>query len=159
MKKTNSSNKSSHNFKEMHLKKLPVLSDDINAEIASNIIATTPAPEVAARIKARLMQHIKSNMHQFVFANQGEWKEVYKGVEVKLLRKLGESKSLLIRMAENTSIPAHLHAHDEESFVVEGSVKIQGIMCYVGDYHYALAGSEHQTIESREGCTLLVKSI
>ena len=39
----------------------PAISDEISAAIASKIIATTPAPEVAERIKTKLMNRVKSN--------------------------------------------------------------------------------------------------
>jgi len=141
------------------LQQEPVLNEAINMAFASKIIATTPAPEIASRIKSKLMQRVKSQNHQFVFANQGEWKQVIEGVQIKLLRQEGEQKSFLLKMMANSSIPSHAHSKDEESFVIEGSVELEGILCHAGDYHFAQAGSHHQTIRSTQGCTLLVKSI
>lgn len=140
-------------------KNTPVLSDEINAAIASKIMPTSPAPEVALRIKTKLMQRIQANTHQFVFAKQGEWKTVNDGVQVKLLHKSADTKSFLIKMAANASIAAHLHTQDEESYVIDGEVYLEGILCHAGDYHYALAGSGHQRIHTALGCTLLVKSV
>jgi len=159
MNKSNQVKKAKPMSKSTQAKNKSVLSDDMNAEIAVNIMPTIPAPEVALRIKTKLMQRVQSDAHQFLFANQGEWKSVYDGVEIKLLRMEGEKKSFLIKMAANSSIPAHMHAHDEESFVIEGSVIIEGIHCQTGDYHYAMAGSQHQTIKSVEGCSILIKTI
>lgn len=136
----------------------PAISDEISAAIASKIIATTPAPEVAERIKTKLMNRVKSNDHEFVFANKGEWKNISTGVEIKLLYKAASAKSFLIRMAANSSIEAHAHAHDEESFVIDGEVWLEGILCHSGDYHFEHAGSQHQKIHTTKGCTLLVKS-
>ena len=137
----------------------PVLNDEISIAIASNMIATTPAPEVAKRIKTKLMQRVHADLHQFKFANQGEWKTVFAGVQMKLLHKTGKQQSFLLKLAANACIPAHAHAQDEESFVLQGKVVIEGIMCSEGDYHYALAGSQHQAITTAEGCTLLIKSL
>ncbi len=137
----------------------PAISDEISAAIASKIIATTPAPEVVERIKTRLMQRVSAHSHTFVFANQGEWKTVSAGVQVKLLHKTTDTKSFLIKMAANTSIDAHTHVQDEESFVLEGEVWLEGVLCRAGDYHYAQAGSQHQQIRTTLGCTLLVRSI
>ena len=139
--------------------KAPVLSDEISIAIASNIIATMPAPEVAKRIKTKLMQRVQADLHQFIFANQGEWKTVFAGVQMKLLHKAGKQQSFLLKLAANASIPAHAHAQDEESFVLQGNVTIEGIMCHEGDYHYAFSGSQHQPITTVEGCTLLIKSL
>ena len=135
-----------------------VLNDEICIAIASNIIPTMPAPEVAERIKTKLMQRAQADSHQFMFANQGEWKTVLAGVQMKLLHKTGKQQSFLLKLAANASIPAHAHTHDEESFVLQGKVMIEGIMCSEGDYHYALAGSQHQAISTVEGCTLLIKN-
>ncbi len=140
-------------------KNTPVLSDEINAAIASKIMPTTPAPEVAMRIKSKLMQRVQADTHQFVFAAQGRWKTVHEGVQIKLLHKVGKTKSFLMKMAANANIAGHLHTQDEESFVLEGEVYIEGILCHQGDYHYAHAGSKHQTIQTTKGCTLLVRSL
>ena len=144
--------------KSVLAKTAPVLSDEINAAIASKITPTTPAPEVAMRIKSKLMQRVQADTHEFVFAAQGKWKTVQEGVQIKLLHKAGNAKSFLMKMAVNTSIPGHLHTQDEESFVLEGDVTIEGILCTEGDYHYAYAGSQHQALKTAGGCTLLVKS-
>lgn len=136
----------------------PVLNDEINAAIASKIMPTTPAPEVAQRIKTKLMQRVQADSHEFVFANQGEWKTLSDGVQIKLLHKDHAGKSFLLKLAANASIPAHAHSQDEESYVLDGSVYLEGILCHAGDYHYAYAGSQHQEIRTAQGCTLLIKS-
>jgi quercetin dioxygenase-like cupin family protein len=140
-------------------RKKSALSDEINVAIASKITPTIPAPEVAERIKKRLVSRVKSESHRFVFANQGEWKNIANGVEIKLLHKANEAKSFLIRMAANASIAEHEHTQDEESFVIDGEVWLEGILCRSGDYHYARAGSRHEKIHTTQGCTLLVRSI
>ncbi len=136
-----------------------ILSDEINGAIASSFLPTAPAPEVASRIKQKLMSRIKlgAGHHEFIFASQGEWKTIASGVEVKLLHKSETGQSLLIKLAANSSIPYHHHQCDEESFVVEGEVWLDGILCYPGDYHYATAGGHHKDIHTaKKGCVLLV---
>lgn len=140
-------------------KEIISLEDKINAKIAESVIATMPTDDLAVNIKARLMQRVESNSHAFVFANQGDWKTVAAGVEVKLLHSAGEAKSFIIKMAANASIAAHVHSLDEESFVLNGEVWLEGILCHAGDYHFAQAGSGHQQIRTETGCTLLVKTI
>lgn len=93
-----------------------------------------------------------------MFAAEGKWKTVHTGVQIKLLHKTGNAKSFLMKMAASASIPKHLHAHDEESFVLAGDIWIEGILCTEGDYHYAHAGSQHQALKTTGGCTLLVTS-
>ena len=109
------------------------------------------------RIKSKLMQRLQTDTHQFVFAKQGKWTTVHEGVQIKLLHKVGKTKSFLMKMAANASIAGHLHIQDEESFVLEGDVYIEGILCHQGDYHYAHAGSKHEPIKTLKGCTLLIR--
>ena len=137
-----------------------VLSDDITEAIAISLLPTSPAPEVASRIKAKLMARATANAqsHAFVFANQGEWKVISTGVSVKLLRQDTSTKSFLIKMDANTSIASHLHLADEESYVLDGEVWLEGVLCSAGDYHFAAAGCQHQKIYTNIGCTILVKS-
>ena len=159
MKKTAQPIKNNMPSKMKQTQPAAVLSDEISLVIASKIIPTTPAPEVSARIKSKLMQRVQTDQHQFVFDNQGEWKSLSAGVQIKMLHSAGKLKSFLLKMTANSSIPEHSHVHDEESFVVEGAVTIEGILCHAGDYHYAHAGSKHQAIRSADGCTLLVRRV
>lgn len=134
------------------------LEKEINAAIATEILPTTPAPEVSARIKNRLLSRIKSHDHFFLFNNENQWKPISDGVEIRLLHKTDDAKSFLIRMAANTSLAEHEHIQNEESYVIDGEVWLEGILCQSGDYHYARAGSWHEKIYTTKGCTLLVKS-
>lgn len=136
-----------------------ILGGDLNAAIAMSLLPTSPAPEVVSRIKQKLMSRVQAGVghHEFVFASQGEWKTIANGVKVKLLHKNETGKSLLIKMAPNSVLPYHEHAQDEESFVVEGEVWLDGILCYPGDYHHATAGGYHHDIHTATGCTLLVR--
>lgn len=136
-----------------------ILDNDITVAIASKIISTTPAPEVAKRIKTKLMKRITNQDQVFKFATQAKWKEILPGVKMRLLSSENNTKSFLLDMAAHTSIPAHKHDKDEESFVVKGKVYIEGILCNEGDYHFARAGTMHQIIRTEQGCTLLVKNI
>ena len=141
------------------LNKASMLAYEINTKIAESIIATMPTPAISEHIKTRLMQRVAAASHTFIFANQGEWKSIAVGIELKLLHEAGKAKSFLIKMAANTSIVAHAHSQNEESFVIDGEVWLEGILCYAGDFHYAAAGSQHESIRSDKGCTLLVKTL
>jgi len=137
-----------------------ILDDQMNAAIAASVLGIHPAPEVAARIKSKLMQRVETNAadHTFLFASQGKWKKMSEGVLIKILHKDPLSKSFLVRMAADTKIPSHLHQHDEESYVLEGEVLLEGILCRTGDFHMAKKGSRHQDIHTSKGCLLLVRS-
>lgn len=162
MKKSNPSTNTASNTTAANQKKFrssSVLNETMSMAIAEKIIATTPAPEVTARIKEKLMQRVQAKAHQFVFADQGEWQQIFEGIEVKVLWQEGDKKSLLMKLAANARIPNHLHSRDEEAYVLKGSVEIEGILCHTGDYHFAKAGSKHHNIYSEQGCTLLIKTL
>jgi quercetin dioxygenase-like cupin family protein len=134
-----------------------VLDKEVISAIAADVLPTTPAPEVSARIKDRLLSRVKSQDYFFQFKNEDQWKQISAGIEIRLLHKTDDARSFLVRMAANTSLDEHAHSHNEESYVIEGEVWLQGILCHAGDYHYAKAGSRHEKIHTDKGCTLLVK--
>ena len=134
-----------------------VLDKEIISAIAAEVLPTIPAPEVSARIKNRLLSRAKSQDYFFQFNNENQWKPISEGVEIRLLHKTDDARSFLVRMAANTSLEGHEHSHNEESYVIDGEVWLQGILCHAGDYHYARAGSRHEKIYTDKGCTLLVK--
>jgi quercetin dioxygenase-like cupin family protein len=134
-----------------------VLDKEVISAIAADVLPTTPAPEVSARIKDRLLSRVKSQDYFFQFNNEDQWKQISAGIEIRLLHKRDDARSFLVRMAANTSLDEHAHSHNEESYVIEGEVWLQGILCHAGDYHYAKAGSRHEKIHTDKGCTLLVK--
>lgn len=141
-------------------KQNPELAPEIIGAIASDLLPTIPAPEVASRIKDKLLSRIKAaeGNHRFVLANQGDWQTIAQGVQVKVLRQVESSRSLLIKMAANSVLPAHPHAFDEEAIVLEGEVWLEGVLCRMGDYHLAHAGSAHQAIHTQQGCLLFIRN-
>lgn len=137
---------------------------DIDVELFTQLFEVTPnvAPsaEASARIKHKLMQRIASQDHEqfFVFAGQGDWKTLGPGMDIKVLHRDKTSRSFLLKLAENTSIPYHDHRKNEETFVVNGEVWLDGVFCSDGDYHFASAGTFHKEIRTERGCTLLIKT-
>lgn len=137
-----------------------VIDTDIMTAMAVDVLPTMPAPEVASRMKSHLMSRIKtSNEHfRFLFAVQGEWRNLYQGVDIKVLRQEAESYSALIRMAADSVLPSHHHAYNEEVLVLEGEVMVEGVLCHEGDYHHALAGCTHRDVSTKNGCLLFVRN-
>jgi quercetin dioxygenase-like cupin family protein len=153
------SGKDVKNNKGITLDANDVLDNDILQALAHRVLPTSPSLEVERRIKQKLMQRVLEAMpkQSFVFANEGEWIKIADGVTLKLLHKTSQGKSFLIKMAENAKISTHEHVLDEESFVLEGEVTLDGVLCRKGDYHFAPAGSMHQEITTTSGCTLLIR--
>lgn len=119
----------------------------------------TPTQQVKQSVKNKLMQRIaQSDKQFFVFAEQGDWKAIKPGIEIKVLNKAADSKSFLLKLGRDTTLPYHDHMHNEETFVLDGEVWLDGVHCAHGDYHFAGAGTFHKEIRTETGCTLLVKT-
>jgi len=114
-------------------------------------------------LRARLMEQIstepaarKSSLDEGILVRAGDtdWKRSpIPGVE---MRSLYGQKTLLVRMAPKSSIPAHDHGAAEQCLVLEGSVSSDGVTAYAGDYTYMPAGSSHHPLYSEDGCVLLI---
>lgn len=118
-----------------------------------------PSPEATNRMREALFQRVHASApdYLFVHSHEGEWVRLLRGVELKLLRQDGEQRSYLLRMAAGARIPPHEHALDEESLVLEGDATINGVLCRVGDYHFAPRGKPHGWLTSEAGCLLFVR--
>jgi quercetin dioxygenase-like cupin family protein len=140
-----------------------VLDPELIAAWTEALPACAPAPEARARIWSTLQQRLvaaASSEHpgsRFVHQHQGTWHAVLPGVELKLLRDEGLERSYLLRLAPGASIPPHHHPVDEESFVLEGEITIEGVVCRAGDYHFAPRGGMHRAVTSATGGVMLVR--
>lgn len=95
-----------------------------------------------------------------VRAQEGEWRILAPGVEVKLLmvdQQVG-FQSFLLRLAPGCRLPAHDHAALEECLLLEGDMTIGDRYYTVGDYHAALPGSQHATLSTRDGGVVFIRS-
>jgi len=120
-----------------------------------------PSEDAKIHMKKRLFKKVEESLNEgkfFVFADTGHWTKAMSGVEIKMLHETSSSKSYLVKLSANATIPRHHHVHNEESFVIEGEVVLDGTLCRQGDYHFAAAGTIHRSINSDTGCTLLVKT-
>jgi len=137
------------------------LDADLLNLLSLSVPPITPSAEAKSRMKEQLFKKIEASLDEgkfFVFADKGNWIKAMSGVEVKMLHETSTAKSYLVRLSANAEIPRHSHSHNEESFVIEGEVVLDGTLCRKGDYHFAAAGTMHRIIRSEMGCTLLVKT-
>jgi anti-sigma factor ChrR (cupin superfamily) len=119
-----------------------------------------PTDATKSQIKAKLMQRVAQSRDAqfFVFAEQGQWRSINQGIQIKILKSDTQAKSFLLKLAQNTTIPYHDHQKNEETFVIDGEVWLDGIHCKNGDYHFAGVGTFHKEIRTEAGCTLLIKT-
>ncbi len=118
--------------------------------------------ELLARVKSRVIDAIEHKcalLHRTVRADGGEWEPVGPGVERKLLWETADATSCLVRLAPGASFPPHGHPIDEESVILEGSLRIGAdLLLRVGDFHVGLRGVEHETVSTDEGCLCFLRT-
>jgi anti-sigma factor ChrR (cupin superfamily) len=134
--------------------------DDVLAldELVAGTIEPIAPP---AAVKARLMgiiRDVPQNSHT-VRADEGHWSRIpMSGVKMKLLTK-DEARGMvtvLVDLAPGSSLPAHDHQGNEQSYVISGSCRIGGIALEQGDFHHAMGGTKHGKVVSDHGCVLLL---
>ena len=64
--------------------------------------------------------------------------------------------TLLLEIAPGAAVPSHGHHGSEDCFVVDGSCRIGSLTLAKGDFHRVERGARHGTVQSDEGCTLLL---
>ncbi|HZZ87932.1 MAG TPA: cupin domain-containing protein [Caulobacteraceae bacterium] len=90
------------------------------------------------------------------------WEPVAAGIECQLLATDKEHSrvSMLVRLAPETSYPAHTHAGVEELHLLSGELWIDARKLLPGDYNYGAPGASDERVWSQTGCTcLLITSI
>jgi quercetin dioxygenase-like cupin family protein len=135
--------------------------------LAYGVSPIAPSPGLKNRLLSRVRRdaHLKDKPSRYpgfsiVRASEGEWKEIAKGVSLKLLfvdREKGYGTAL-VRMRPGVSFPKHRHAETEECYVLDGDIEMGGQSYKTGDYIRAEAGTIHESIYSKDGCTLLILS-
>jgi len=157
---------------EERLDASPALRDELAAlHEATGELALAPPP-VAPResVRERLLAHVAADaragavaaarppLPDLLFALDAEasWTSIAPGLEHRALSRDASSQTYLLRLAPGHAIPPHEHRRVEHSFVLSGSLDVEGTLCLAGDYHRAAAGTRHLGPYSAEGCVLLV---
>jgi anti-sigma factor ChrR (cupin superfamily) len=99
-----------------------------------------------------------SNVIVSLHANEGEWKQLCKGVHLKKLytdEQTGLATSI-VRMEAGTGLPMHRHTGVEQFYILEGDCVVHGERLGPGDYHRAEPGSIHETTYTIEGTLFLL---
>ena len=96
---------------------------------------------------------------QFLKAGQGKWSPTpYAGVTYKLLHvdKAAQTSTVFLRLQPGAKYPSHRHKAVEHCLVVEGDVRLGELSLTAGDYERADGNTDHGTITTDNGCTLLI---
>ena len=138
---------------------LSEVQDCENALAALALSARPVAP--ASSVRTRLLETIGaveeergSQQGSLVRAEEVPWKpSPFAGVE---MRYLLERKTMMVRMAPKSRIPAHPHSAGEQCLVLEGSVTSNGVTAFAGDFTYMPPGSSHDDLYSEDGALFLI---
>lgn len=118
-----------------------------------------PPPTLRARVRALAGSEQRGRKTPMgdgalIRASDNDWFDSHvPGVR---FRTLHENKTMLVKMAPNTSFPRHEHASDEQCLVLEGSITNAGVTAYAGDFTYMPRGSSHAPSYTKDGCLLLI---
>ena len=133
------------------------------AELALAPAPVAPRAEVRERLLARLQTEPRAGavppaVPDLLFALRTDetWLPVGPGLERRELARTADGASYLLRVAPGATMPNHEHRRVEHSFVLSGSIDVDGTLCRAGDYHRAAVGTAHTAPHSREGCVMLV---
>ena len=113
-------------------------------------------PKIEARLDTVVQQ---SDDFITIRKDEGQWIELYQGVEKKSLhidREAG-AETYLIRMAPGTRLIDHPHSMIEECLIVEGDVVLGGKKMGPGDYQAVMPGSRHTDIYTEGGTIFMVR--
>ena len=101
----------------------------------------------------------KHENFSFVFDNNSEWIDYpIKGIKFKPL-SLNKEKNylmLLLKAEAGCQYPSHHHSGAEECYVIEGDLCAEGKVLGPGDFHHAEGDSDHKSLFTKNGCTLLI---
>jgi anti-sigma factor ChrR (cupin superfamily) len=147
---------------------------DTLREAAGWLGAAAPASEPSSGLRGRLMAEaipagrgrpevlLEGDGLLILSSSRIPWKPHRRipGVEVRTLKHDRETGivSSLLRIQAGSSLTRHRHAGEEELFVLEGQVEINGIPMGPGDYCRADPGSVHQPSRAITDAVILVRS-
>lgn len=138
----------------------PPLDDLRLAALAGLLPPVAPAPEVATRLRGRVLAEAASPRTRVLRAQEGEWRPLVPGILIKTLRRdeAEGTQTSLWRIAPGASVPPHPHSREEECLVLEGSVVHRGIEYFPGDFLLAAPGERHAPFTSPRGALLMIRS-
>ncbi len=139
----------------------PVIPIDMEPRILDALStdgAPAPSPQLRAAVLARVAREVRDGEAIVTTRSHEDWKPFAPGVEAKVLRDDGRTRTWLARMQAGATLPAHDHPGDEECLVVEGSVILGDVLMRAGDYQIARKGTSHGEIRCPGGCVLMLRS-
>ena len=118
-----------------------------------------PSPAVWQALQARIAEEGHPGAVT-VRAEDGQWRKMAPGIEIKPLYFDDESKirSALIRVQPGAVYPGHVHSGPEECMMISGDLAFGSLRLKAGDYHLAPKGMYHEEARSENGALLFIRS-
>ena len=136
-----------------------LLDAEVLHALASAQVGEPPAPELAARVKQKLLRQMAEaeDSHVTVQAADDLWRPFLPGVKIRVLHESQGVMSYLLRIDPGASVPAHRHPHDEECVVLEGVLRIGELVVPAGGFHLARKDTLHARLDTDTGSTLFLR--
>lgn len=115
-------------------------------------------PLDAATMRERLLKRIRGTKGlTTIQSTEGEWEPFSPKVMIKVLRRDVHTQSYLLKLEPGAVVLPHVHGEDEECMVLEGEVRIGGLVAKAGAYHLAPRGVPHEPITTETGALLFLR--
>lgn len=137
-----------------------IISNDLMAILLDAAPSVAPPSTLRAKVLARINGPASMKELITLRGNEGNWIQVRRGIEVKVLFRDQDSKSrsFLMRVHAGASFPAHTHDGVEECLVLEGEFNMGDLTLRAGDYHLAPQGAVHTELTSCTGALLFFRT-
>lgn len=137
-----------------------LLPDAAKEELLALVPEIALAPARNDAVKQQVLQRVRASRaaHHTVRADEGDWQSMGPLVDRRILADDGVTRTFLMRLQPGARRPAHSHAADEASYVLEGTVRYGAIELRAGDFHVAPPGSVHEGVATDTGALVLIRS-
>jgi quercetin dioxygenase-like cupin family protein len=135
-------------------------------EASAMLALAAPAFEPPARVKEQLLARIRGLPASTAVAwefgalnGPGGWVPLpFPGVRMRevTVDTARDTALLYVEMAAGAVFPDHEHAAAERGIVLSGDLEMSGRRLSAGEFYEAAAGTRHERISSRSGCTGLL---
>ncbi len=120
-----------------------------------------PDAATAARMRNQVMARLTAAplAGHAVRNDEREWVPLLPGITIKTLLKdaANGAQTTLWRLQPGACVPPHPHSRDEECLILEGSIVLDEIEYFPGDFVFARAGERHGVISAPNGALFLIR--
>lgn len=103
-----------------------------------------------------MSEKLEQNQEKYS-VDERRWRDVGAGLSVLDLSEMNGRRLQIVRLTPGGRILAHQHAGPEITYVMKGSVVIDGIRLHAGEVLTAPAGTVHRDAVSYEGCEMVIE--